>query len=174
MFTKNWYKAIFISQDLIPRKYTNHVGEEYDMSWSHIGQIGISSDSSFIPSIYKMRTSLDGGGGVIIGIGTAEPTIDDISLSGDMITTFSYTASVTKELNGDESIIQAVYTITNTGSEEFTIGEIGLTAGPYGNTSWQFKALYERTVLESPVTIPAGGIGQVTYTIRMKYPWATS
>ena len=28
----------------------------------------------------------------------------------------------------------------------------------------------ERTVLETPVTIPAGGVGQVTYTIRMNYP----
>lgn len=27
-----------------------------------------------------------------------------------------------------------------------------------------------RTVFDTPVTIAAGGVGQVTYTIRMNYP----
>ena len=34
-----------------------------------------------------------------------------------------------------------------------------------------YPYLIERTVLESPITIPAnGGVGQVTYKIRMDYP----
>ena len=75
----------------------------------------------------------------------------------------------------DESglTITALYTITNTGSSAFTIGELGLIAATYTNVSTNSKCLVERTVLDTPVTIPAGGIGQVEYTITFNYPTAT-
>ena len=70
-----------------------------------------------------------------------------------------------------------MFTLTNTGSEDFTISELGLVTYAYiTNTNgycYENNFLLERTVLENPITIPAnGGVGQVTYTIRMDYPVA--
>lgn len=59
-------------------------------------------------------------------------------------------------------------TITNNNETDITIGEVGIVY----QTGSSYSVLFERTVLESPITIPAGGVGQVTYTIRMNYPTA--
>ena len=61
----------------------------------------------------------------------------------------------------------AVLTITNNNATDITIGEVGIVYQG-SNTA----ALLERTVLDSPITIPAGGVSQITYTIRMNYPTA--
>ena len=68
----------------------------------------------------------------------------------------------------------ATYTITNNGSEAVTIAEVAIMAriltDANGSNAAATLQLWERTVLDYPVTIPAGGIGQVTYTVRMDWP----
>ena len=96
---------------------------------------------------------------VMFGTGITPPSYDDYRLSGTPISGLTVTASVTKEDFGTE--MTAVYTINNTSGADVTIGEIGL--------KWTLYML-DRTVLETPLTIPAGSIGQLTYTIRMNYP----
>ena len=62
--------------------------------------------------------------------------------------------------------------VTNKTAEAITISEIGLTAIPYkGSSSSGITnyALVDRTVLDTPVTIPAGQSKQITYTIRFNY-----
>jgi hypothetical protein len=70
----------------------------------------------------------------------------------------------------------AVYklTITNTSGEDITIGEIGMISPFYYNTtsSARRQALKERTVLDSPLTIPAGGVGLIDYSIKLPIPTA--
>ena len=114
------------------------------------------------------------GDRVEFGDGDTPPTLNDYKLSGNTITgcTVSFTKTVD---NQDENgfTVTAIHTITNGNSSEITIREVGryshaqYASGSYGNY------LIDRTVLDTPVTIPAGGIGQVEYTITFKYPWAT-
>lgn len=126
------------------------------------------------PTLNLCQTSYTSLGGVVFGTGTTAPALDDYCLSGDLITTFAYTvASFTVDADDTGVTITALYTLTNTGDDAFTIGEVGLIASTYDNSNYKsanYKCLLERTVLDTPVTIAAGGVGQVTYTLKMNYP----
>jgi hypothetical protein len=171
MFTKNWYKVIARpatgATDIM---FKNTKGNEV-ASASFSGNVNLSTEGGYYnnPTMLNMQTSFSGRSGVVIGTGTTPPTIDDYRLAGDFIQTYTFNTSLTKQADADGVTVTALYTITNTGSKEFTIGEIGLFANPIANNASDM-CLYDRTVLETPITIPAGGIGQVTYTIRMNYP----
>lgn len=174
MFTKNWYKVIGSTFSLSPINVINLSGATITTSTSYISNaLSPTSNSNdyFRPSVYALRKSLSDYGGVIIGTGTAPASLDDYCLSGDLITAYNYSVSVEKNIADDGCTIKATYTITNTGDEIITIGEIGLMVCPgYASQQSRDKVLLERTVLESPITIPAGGVGQVTYTITFNYP----
>lgn len=116
--------------------------------------------------------------GVALGDGDAPATLSDYKLSGNILSTFSYSCSVVRETDEDGSSLSNCITITNTGSDDMTIKEVGLFShcnayrtAPGGAVTGK-PCLIERTVFDSPITIPAGGVGQVTYTIRMNYPTA--
>ena len=111
--------------------------------------------------------------GLYFGNGAEPPTLDDYKLAGDVVSGFSVTKITTSEYDGASAARTNVYTIANTSSTEITISEIGLVGYAWNSaTSNNGHALFDRTVLDEPVTIPAGGVGQVTYTIRMNYPTA--
>ena len=55
--------------------------------------------------------------------------------------------------------------VTNKTAEAITISEVGLTTMPNAF----YHALLDRTVLDTPVTIPANQSKQITYTIRFNY-----
>lgn len=111
--------------------------------------------------------------GVAFGDGTTEPTEDDTWLSGNQhtsITSSNTTVEVTESEEGDERCVTAVYTINNNTGADITIGEVGLFSyctilGPSGSYNAYISVLIERSLLENPITIPAGGVGKVTYTI---------
>lgn len=107
-------------------------------------------------------------GGVVFGDGTAEPTMDDYCLSGNVVSSFNETNTI--ELTKDETTgivtISKKYTITNTGSSPITISEIALIDN-FKNSYYYFSFVVDRTLLDNPVTIPAGGTGYVTYTIEV-------
>lgn len=174
MFTKNFDKIILsaISQKNI--NSINVLGNSTSIrSNANSLQIGYSSYSVYHPAMNRVNTSYNSYGGVIFGTGTTSPTRDDYCLSGDIITTIS-TSSIGGFTKDDDGLTgEYTYTVTNTGSSDITIGEIGLITSTYSNTSYtaaEYKFLVERTVLETPITIPAGGVGQITYTIRMNFP----
>lgn len=120
-----------------------------------------------------MNTVMTGtyiGRGLAFGSGTTPPTREDYYLSGEWIKTFTHTKTTTTVKDPDGCTRTTTYTITNTGSEEFTIGEIALFAAAAFNSSTSTYFLAERTVLDKPVTIAPGAVGQVVYSIRMNYP----
>lgn len=175
MFLKNWYKAIgqAMASSSAPTKYINTSGSELSQSNSisnDVFQLGYSSDSYCAPSMKKVRTAISTYGGVIFGSGTTQPTIDDYKLSGDIVTTISASVAYTFKTDEEGICYEGIYTIANTGTNEITIGEIGLLAGAGSSVSQKF--LVERTALDTPVTIPVNGVGQVAYTIRLNYPTA--
>lgn len=178
MFTKNWYKAlanaITVDNDA-ERNYVVYDGSEYRGNASGTPSLDYASQSSTGTSMWFLQNSLNTNGGVFLGTGTTPPTINDYCLSGDAITTFTY--STTMDTTGDENgmTFSASYTITNTGDSAFTIGEVALMGSSASSSSYntaKYKILYERTVLDTPLTIEAGGVGQLTYTIRLNFPTA--
>lgn len=111
--------------------------------------------------------------GVVLGTGNTPATLDDYKLAGTMITTFTYTGSSKSKQTDKGYECTGTYTITNTGTEAFTISEVGLqTTLHTSSNGGAGQMLIERTVLENPLTIEASGIGVLTYTIRMNYPTA--
>ena len=126
---------------------------------------------------FELMTSITSSlAGVAFGTGTTPVTFNDYKLSGNYIS--GLTASISKSSGSDEDGAwkTALYTITNSNDYDVTIGEVGSFIVCCSSTSTQsssrYSALVERTVLSSPVTIPAGGVGQVTYTLRFNYPTA--
>ena len=187
MFTNNWYKALYSCMaemkdnsvqvvDLTGVTRTAKKAFESNKNFS-MNQTVASNGYCYGPSMKYLRKRYTGSeSGVILGNGNTPPTLQDYKLSGNLITSYEYSSSVSS-LQVEEGIeITATYTITNTGSENMTISEIGMIApvcsGSTTAADGSYVNLVERTVLETPVTIPAGGVGQVTYTIRMNYPTA--
>ena len=175
MFTRNWYKAFgwIMAMNNQYRTFTNVQGANtncstYNSDWV---KLNYNTDSYATPSMWRVRTALGQNAGIYFGTGTTAATIDDYALSGEIISTISYSSDVQVTLNDDIAALIGTYTVTNTGTETITIGEVALMAG-LGGSGVNYQALLERTVLESPITIEPGGVGQVTYTIRMNYPTA--
>ena len=176
MFTKNWYKAISAEMSRANDTFQSVTGLTQTLSVSaYLFGIMLNEDNRYTPSIYKVRTALDSGGGVIFGTGNAAPTINDTTLSGNLVSGFSYNSNVSAERGADGVTLTALYTVINNNAEAITISEVALIANLYNNsTQAMYKGLLDRTVLDTPVTIPAGGVGQVEYAITFKYPWATT
>ena len=108
-------------------------------------------------------------GCVILGDGNTPPTIDDVALSGNMITTFEATTAVTISTTNGVTLM-GIYTITNTGASDITIREIALTRCGMTGDNIPTSPLYflmERSVLETPITITPGSAKSVVYRINM-------
>lgn len=176
MFTKNWYKFIgYCTAHNTDEKYVAMDGSTTrSFSSSDLSPgFGVNESTHKLPSIYFLRNTYSGG--VIIGTGNVPPTFDDCTLSGDMITAFtSTTNNVTHSLDDSGPSVTAEYTITNNGTKAFTIGEIALAShvGSSASTGITQACLFERSVLEVPITVEPGGVAQLTYTLRFNYPAA--
>jgi hypothetical protein len=107
--------------------------------------------------------------GVVFGDGNAPVTINDYALSGNHFTTYNCTYK--QEFNDDYDTLTTTYTITNTGNSEFTIREVGVIT-THNEYSGGDGALVVREILDSPVTIPSGDVGQVTLTLKVNIPEA--
>lgn len=127
-----------------------------------------------VPSINSDTSSANGAkNGVLFGDNATPARYEDTKLLGNLFTngSVSYAQSVNETEDGKYVELTTVYTITNTGDSDFTVAEVGIVSGGnYANFSRTY--LMDRTVLDEPVTIPAGGVGVVTYTIRLNYPTA--
>lgn len=137
---------------------------------SHLGE----HTGSYIVDVY--RTS-----GVAFGNGTAEPTVNDLTLSGDFIHGLVANSNViitsTREADDAGCTYTTMYTITNNTEADITISEMGVFSNYYGTKGSAstikkhvIPYMVERTLLETPVIIPVNGVGQVTYTFRIDSP----
>lgn len=178
MLLKNYYMAISACMEgggsSTENKVTSYSGGKVKISNFTDGVRYLTptkSDYAYFASITRMSTAIGNSyPGIIIGTGDTAPTIDDYCLSGDLISTFA--SSVTTSFAADEngSTLTALCTITNSGSKSFTIREVGLYGKANGSSVATDACLIERTVLDAPLTIEPGGVGQLTYTIKLNYP----
>lgn len=105
---------------------------------------------------------------VLFGNGTTPATVNDYKLESEITTGISvaYPSSATTEQT-DNYILWTV-TFGVKASVETTISEIGLFSKAY-TANESVTSLVDRTVLDAPITIPAGQSKQITYTIRFNY-----
>ena len=199
MLLKNYYKSLMLPCGGY-QKWTNKAdgttmirtdGKECYLARDYGGQAAqLTTTGQYVASLLQvMTTSLTSnsmssapasntGSGIVFGNGTKEVSFDDYALSGDIFTTFTATSGYTFSHDVDGMTVTTTATLTNTGTSDFTVSEVGLYGWQSAYTSQTTSSttmcrfMVERTVLDTPVTIPAGGIGQVTYTIRMNYPTA--
>lgn len=91
--------------------------------------------------------------GVILGDGDTTPTVDDVDISGNLITDISATTAVSVNLASDNIKIIATYNITNTGVSDITIKEYALRMQNQGVSAY---CIFNRGLLSQPVTIAPG------------------
>ena len=179
MFLKNWYKGLAgITAYSSEMTYKNVQGYNRENASTSAWFVPLSSATKNSVNMKNVLTTdvlttNSAMAGVIFGNGATPPTIDDYFLSGDQITGIEYTSNVSSVIDDNGVTVTGVYTITNNNTSDITISEVGLV-GPCttGTPYYYWRCMVERTLLDTPVVIPAGGIGQVTYTIRFNYPTA--
>lgn len=122
-------------------------------------------------------TLIAASAGIAVGSGSTPATVDDYCLE-NMITsgitaTIPVTATATYDNTHKQYVVSRDITIANVGSEAITISEIGIHASAkYADSvgvtvsSSSTTVLADRTVLDTPVTIPAGQSGVVRYEFR--------
>lgn len=170
MLTKNFYKAftayLWGIRDDTTNMLVNHRGQTVTTN-GYMYNMWYLNTPNANPSYIKVKKGV-ADDGVVFGDGNTPASIDDYQMSGEHFTTYS--ALHSRNYNIDETGVTAtiVFTITNTGTETFTIREIGQFYQQGSSTD--LCVLVERTVLDSPVTIEPNGIGQVTYTVRFPFP----
>ena len=158
MLTKNFYeymRAVFLK-----------VGGTYTLKDGTKKTVSLADDK---PPFKNMNT------GVSFGTGTTPATASDYKLESllDSTQINVATPSVVSFSRFDAYDEYSVtFGVTNKTAEAITISEVGLAAIPYysgSSTSTRKCVLVDRTVLDTPITIPAGQSKQITYTIRFNY-----
>ena len=127
------------------------------------------------PSSRTAATTLSAtAAGISVGKGATAATEDDLNLENTITSGINLTLTETV-LGCDEPgqpWVQYKITVTNTGSEEITVTEVGYkqtvkgTRWPKGTSAGDVVCLIDRTVLSTPVTIAAGDAGVILYKLR--------
>lgn len=117
-----------------------------------------------------------GSAGIAVGSGSTPATVDDYHLENMITSGITATIPVSATLTYDNTHKQYVASkdiaIANNGSASITISEIGIIVGAKyadsvgSSASSTGYVLADRTVLDTPVTIPAGQSGVVRYEFR--------
>ena len=169
MLTKNFYS--FINLYLInpkgTQKFISTTGEESSNNATQISSASMPPLSSMTSYNTNSKKA-----GVCFGAGTTPADINDYNIKAPITTGLTVTtpSKTTENETANYKEYTATYGVTNTKSDAITITEIGLKGLVYSDSSGSSVAiLVDRTVLDAPVTIPAGQSKQITYTIRFNY-----
>ena len=159
MLTKNFYSYMRAYLQKATAKFTKTDGTT---NWTPI--------SSEYPPFKVMNnwSFSTGQTGVSFGTGTTPATTSDYFLESILTSTqisVSAPSAVSFSRGDTYDEYSATFGITNETTEAITISEVGLTAMPSSGG----HTLVDRTVLDNPITIPAGQSKQITYTIRFNY-----
>ena len=103
--------------------------------------------------------------GVSFGTGTTPPTVNDYSLEAIISSGLTVATPSVTTVTQTDSYLEATVTFGVRASVETTITEIGYKMACSIPSSTD-TFLIDRTVLDEPITIPAGQSKQITYTIR--------
>lgn len=138
----------------------------------------IQDTSSFPYTRTNSYTATATAAGWTFGSGTTPATDDDYALESPITSGLSCSsASALRKLdaNGYPYVTWAM-TVTNTSNAPITISEIGYKQNMYcttaleGTSYGRYVFLIDRTVLTTPITIPAGQYAVVEYTLKTILP----
>ncbi len=172
MFTLNYYNLL-ANLTATRGSVSSIYGTERGLSIITTNNVCLKTEfgwySGFPENISSTPTTGVHTAGISIGTGNTPPSLADVNLKNTI--TSGVSMSLTSTVRGvDPSgvpYIEHTVSITNTGSSEITIREIGLKQeyrpSSGGNT---FAWLMDRTVLETPVVIQAGDAGVVKYRLQ--------
>lgn len=114
------------------------------------------------------------GSGVHVGSGNTAPTEDDYDLESEITSGLTAnTAAPIFNVDADGNpYIDIVFTLTNTTASDITVREVGyvqqnMTASTLGSpVNDSARLLMDRTLLDSPVIVPANGAAAIKYTLK--------
>ena len=160
MLTKNFYCFLLAAG--------NKGGTNFSIVDVEGKRYALSSDSYVQSHSIKPFYSMNRSGYVLFGSGTTPPTPNDTKIESVVSVDTTMPESVSCNLTDEYMEATCTYGVRNSKSNDITISEIALYALA------TFPALsctlmYDRTVLDEPITIPAGQSKQITYTIRFNY-----
>ena len=165
MLTKNFFSFLRATLQGINATYTLTNGTTQNTQFANV-----KLPLAVMTTWGKVVTS----SGVSFGTGTTQATVEDYcleSILGDTQISASPPSQVSFSRGDSFDEYSVSFGVTNTTDEAITISEVGLTAAPYytGSNDTSFYALVDRTVLDTPVTIPAHETKHIAYTIRFNY-----
>ena len=164
MLTKNFYSymnAAFSAADKeIPFVKTDGATANFRYS------------NSFAPFAVMNKWSVENTGyGVSFGAGTTPATTSDYKLEsvlGSTRISVATPSSVSYSRDDTFDMYSVSFGITNITSDAITISEVGLIVSVTSGSS-NYTVLVDRTVLDTPVTIPPHETKHIAYTIRFNY-----
>lgn len=167
MLLKNWHEYMrgAISKDTA-FEVVNCSGVNFITAYNYSFN-STSTVNAFFHNFYNCVTNYTAG--VVFGNGNTQPTESDYRLSGTLHNNISASSNVVYKTEGNKLSMEGVFTITNNGTEDMIVSECGYVGSVKQSSSLGDYMLLDRTLLEEPITIPAGGVGQVTYTITFNF-----
>ena len=170
MLTTNFYvmQAVEATQRSIYKKATTPEGVAVDV----VATGGNTYYPRILPTSGGVVFSYNSLG-VVVGSGNAPATKADYKLE-NIITSGLKSVSSTNATdaldNGVENIKAII--LQNTTETDITISEVGLIGMCYSGSgdSYYKYLMVDRTVLDVPVTIPAGESKAISYSIRINWP----
>ena len=128
--------------------------------------------STFPLGYYFSNIPNAAGAGVVFGSGTTPATENDYNVESAILSGLSVpTPTVTYSYDNEKVARKLTYAVTNTSSSSITISEIGwrvklnCTTSQGSGSTIEETVLMDRTVLDTPVTIPAGETRIIEYSI---------
>lgn len=158
------FSLIFAGKDELPIQLYDYTGTLNNLTLGSPSYIHFNGPGSLD------KISSGTSDGVSFWSGATEPTRNDIKGDGTCITGLQGTVATEITSNENGTTAQKVYTLTNTNSHDVTIDTVCCVVGFTYAYSKVIAVLIDRTKLETPITIAAGGVGQVTYTLGLNFP----
>jgi len=128
--------------------------------------------ASFPYNLYR-NVTFSNGSGIIVGNGDTPATEDDYALESKITSGLTASNSTyTFGVDDGNPYLEYLFTLTNTTGADIVVKEIGYvqplqsatTSG--GNASSSGNYLIDRTVLSTPVTVPANGSAAIKYRLK--------
>ena len=163
MLTKNFYSFIRAAFQKVSAEFTTTEGS----TKSDI----ISNEKAPFTIMNNWAKNVNYSG-VSFGTGTTPATVSDYFLESILYEaqiSVSNPSTVSFSRGDTYDEYTATFGVTNETTDAITISEVGLSAVANKTIATNPCVLVDRTVLDAPITIPAGESKQITYTIRFNY-----
>ena len=128
----------------------------------------------FPTNIYSTVSFATASPGIQVGTGNTAPTEDDFRLASQITSGMTATSpTMTRNLDNDGNpYLEFVFVLSNSTGNDITVSEVGYvqylySASSQGGMDSSLSAyMLDRTVLSTPVTVPANDSAAIKYTLK--------